>query len=109
MRKAMLIAVICSLSLLLASCAAVRGTQSGQRKHWEYSKLVRMGDEFVAWYTPEKNFIGTDEVGSYFQKNDVEPVESEILKHLKSLGWEVVKKYKTDRYTTEYQLKRLVE
>jgi hypothetical protein len=108
MKKVVLITIICFMALLLTSCTTINSSRS-ERPQWEYGKLVRMGDEFVAWYTPEKNFIGTDEVGYYFQKNDIEPVESEILKHLKSLGWEVVREYKTGRYTTEYQLKRLVK
>ena len=109
MRKQLLIAVLCLLSVFLISCATGKSSQNGkQEQEWEYGRLVMMGGEFVAWFSPEENLIG-DDVDEYFQKNGIEPTENKVLQHFESLGWEVVKKYQTDKYTTEIQLKRLVK
>jgi hypothetical protein len=110
MRKDLLVAVLCLLSVFLVSCATGKSSRTMQKKgELEYGRLVMMGDEFVAWFSPEKNLIGSNDMEQYFQKYDIEPVEPKVLEHFASLGWEVVKKYKTDKYTTEYQLKRIVE
>ncbi len=103
MRKTVLVSILCLLSVFLISCATIR---KEQKEEWEYGRLVFMGDECVAWFSPDSNLIGPSDMKEYFQKNKLEPIEPKVLNHFASLGWEVVKKTKKDRYTTEYQLKR---
>lgn len=107
MRKSVLISILCFLSIFLVSCATVK--QSGkeeQKVELEYGRLVFMGDECVAWFSQDLNLIGPSDMKEYFQKNKLEPVETKILNHFTSQGWEVVEKNQKDKYTTEYQLKR---
>jgi len=100
------------LSIVLAVCTTTRKnieikqTQIRPTEELEYGRLVFMGDECVAWFSPNLELIGPGDMGEYFGKNNIEPTETKVLDHFASLGWEVVKKTKKDRYTTEYQLKR---
>ena len=123
MRKSILISILCFLSIFLVSCATFKefATRLGkpieslinrkqenaeQKEEWEYGRLVFMGDECVAWFSRDLNLIGPSDMKEYFQKNKLEPVETKILSHFTSQGWEVVEKNQKDKYTTEYQLKR---
>jgi hypothetical protein len=108
-RKNVSILIICLLSVFLISCATIRKLGLGreeQKEEWEYGRLVFIGDECVAWFAPDLNIIGLEDMGEYFGKNNIEPTETKVLDHFASLGWEVVGKTQKDKYTTEYQLKR---
>lgn len=108
MKKIVLLSLVCLVSVLLISCAGIRKSLpqtkiTGQ----DYAKLIFMGDECVAWFSPELKIIGQRDMAEYFKKNQVKPKKSEILEHFTSLGWMVDGSPKQDKYTTEYQLERV--
>lgn len=108
MRKVALFSLVCLASVLLVSCAGMRKslpqtTITGQ----DYAKLVFMGDECIAWFSPELKVIGRMDMAEYFKINQIKPEEGEILEHFTSLGWKVVGIPKQDKYTTEYKLERV--
>ena len=107
MKRYVLALILCLLPIFLISCATI-GENKGkeQKAEWDYGKLVFMGGECVAWFSPDLNLIGPSDMKEYFQKNKLEPTEPKVLNHFASLGWEVVTKTRKDKYTTEYQLKR---
>lgn len=106
MKKMILILSVCLMSVLLASCTTLRKPSAQtQKAKTEYAKIVFMGDECVAWFSPDLTVIGRMDMVEYFKENQVKPTESEVLRHFTSLGWEVVGTPKTDKYTKEYQLK----
>ena len=92
MRKYILIVALCLLSVFLVSCATFEKVamklgmttsvdpDKKEQEEWEHGRLVRMGDEFVAWFNPEKNLIGSNDMEQYFRKHDIEPVEDKVLK-----------------------------
>jgi len=110
MKKIILISVVCLMSVFLISCSAVKKSLGDrptmQKGQYEYSKLVFMGDECIAWFSPELKVIGRMDMVEYFKNNQIKPEKSEILEHFTSLGWKIIGTPKQDKYTTEYQLKR---
>ena len=101
------IIIPCLLSIFLISCVTIRTPEKLEPKQeWEYGKLVFMGGECVAWFSPDLNIIGSADMQEYFNKNRIEPMENKVLSHFSSLGWEVVGKTQKDQYTIEYELKR---
>lgn len=108
MKKVMWVSFICFLSVFVVSCTTIRKpTANVSGAKGEYAKLVFMGEECVAWFSPDLNVIGRTDIADYFTDNQIKPKESEILNHFASLGWEVTGTPKKDKYTTEYQLERL--
>jgi hypothetical protein len=100
-----LLAVVLGVSIRARSGMGTEQTIAST-KEIEYAKLVFMNDECIGWFSPQENIIGRADVAEYFKENRVKPEEGEILKHFASLGWELDKKIRKDKDTTEYQLKR---
>jgi len=112
MKKVMAILILCFLSVFLVSCVTVKKPATEvqtkvQKGQWESGQLVFMGDECVGWFSTDLKIIGSTDIAEYLKKNNVKPTESEILNHFSSLGWETVGTPKKDKYTTEYQLRRI--
>ncbi|MBU0534373.1 MAG: hypothetical protein KJ887_06230 [Candidatus Omnitrophica bacterium] len=99
------------LSIVLVGCTTTKKSieikQTRSTEKLEYGKLVFMGDECVAWFSPDLNIIGRTDIAKYFTENQIKPQESEILEHFASLGWTIAGTPKKDKYTIEYQLERL--
>ncbi|MDD5454566.1 MAG: hypothetical protein PHW62_03610 [Candidatus Ratteibacteria bacterium] len=107
MKKVAVISLVCLMCVFLVSCAASKKSSAPvQRAGTEYAKLVFMGDECIAWFSPDLTVIGRMDMVEYLKENKLKPEENEILEHFASLGWEVIGTPRKDKYTKEYQFKR---
>ncbi len=107
MKKVALVLVMCLISVFLVSCTTIKKSSAPlQKAKTEYAKLVFMGDECIAWFSPQLNVIGRMDMAEYLKQNNIKPIESEVLGHFASLGWKVAGTPKQDKYTKEYQLTR---